>query len=781
MGPTHRRLTASALRTVGALTAVLCAVGAALPASAALAAPADVPTPTATTSVVTVRTGGDRVADDEVGPLAGVTLGLFADEDATEPVDPGWGVCVSDADGDCSFTVPGTGPGGPRAGDTFTVRQIAVPAGWYTNPVLRTGPGSGSGSIAAPYVFETPELAGGRTYASTRDFMYGTDWRTPPFTASTGIWQQSRVNPPAPSACGLDVALVLDLSASVGSALPSLKRAADEFTDALTGTPSRLSLFSFDRNSPSTGTENHPEQHSVSTQEGADSFKDIYAGWGLGSGTNWDQGLYAVAKAAPRYDLAVVITDGNPTRFGNPGQGDGTRTHFADTEGGIFAANAVKAQGTRVISVGVGRGVEGVSGLNLRAISGPEAFDGDNPQTADYYQTTDFTAAGTALKNLALSQCAGTVSVIKQIVPAGNTGEDVTGARNAGAGWSFTASSTAGLGGLPATRVTTDDGTGGVVFEPEFPPTTSQAPVTVGETQHPEHTLVTQGGANAVCTSLDDGSPVPVTNSGATGFTVGLERLGGVSCTVYNRPDPTPEEPDADLVVDKRWNIDGTAYDEGDQPDGYRADLTLTGPAGEAATAQPWGTARTGYDQGDEVTVAEDVTLPEDCELTRNRVTGVNGTPADAALPYRAELTREHNRITVTNTVTCGARLTLEKKVVNTHGGTAVPTDWVLTATGPDRLSGSGGATGRVAAGTYRLSESGGPAGYESSGWSCTGSGGPLPVTGDEVTLGAREHATCVVTNTDGPCPTPTPSPSPDPYGRAHSTAPEPRSRPTSA
>ncbi|MGW8469793.1 vWA domain-containing protein [Streptomyces albidoflavus] len=346
MAPPHRRRAAVAVRALVALTALLCTTGlapAATSGPAARAAVAEVPPPTATTSVVTVRTGGDRIADAEVGPLAGVTLGLFADEGATDPVDPDWGVCVSDTDGDCSFTVPGTGPGGPNEGAVYTVRQIAAPSGWYTNPELRTGPGSGSGSLSPAYAFPTPELEGGQTHSSTSDFMYSTEYRESPFTASTGIWQQSRNNPPLNGACGIDVALVLDLSASVGSALPQLKDAADQFTDALAGTPSRLSLFSFDRNSPSTGTENHPEPTSVSTQAGADAFKSLYADWDLGSGTNWDQGLYAVAKAPTRYDLTVVLTDGNPTRFSKPIEGDGSRTHFADTEGGIFAANAVKA------------------------------------------------------------------------------------------------------------------------------------------------------------------------------------------------------------------------------------------------------------------------------------------------------------------------------------------------------------------------------------------------------------------------------------------------------
>ncbi|NUV49735.1 vWA domain-containing protein, partial [Streptomyces sp. CAI-78] len=631
MAPPHRRRAAVAVRAFVALTALLCATGLAPAPATAPVAVAEVPAPTPTTSVVTVRTGGDRTADAVVGPLAGVTLGLFTDEAATDPVDPDWGVCVSDAEGDCSFTVPGTGPGGPHEGAVYTVRQIAAPSGWYTNPELRTGPGSGSGSLSPAYAFPTPELEGGQTYSSTSDFMYSTEYRESPFTASTGIWQQSRNNPPLNGACGIDVALVLDLSASVGSALPQLKAAADQFTDTLAGTPSRLSLFSFDRNSPSTGTENHPEPTSVSTQAGAEAFKSLYADWELGSGTNWDQGLYAVAKAPTRYDLTVVLTDGNPTRFSKPIEGDGSRTHFADTEGGIFAANAVKAEGTRVVAVGVGRGVEGVSGLNLRAISGPEPFTGDNPETADYYQTTDFSAAGAALNQLALSHCAGTLSVIKQIVTESNTGEDVSGSRNAGPGWEFTASSTEPLGGLPDTRTTDDDGTGGVTFEPEFPPTTGEAPVTVAETQQPAHTLVTQGGANAVCVNLDDGTPVPVTNSGPTGFTVDLARQGGVSCTVYNRPD---QDELVDLTVDKRWTIDGTSYAEGDQPDGYEATLTLTGPDGAAAAPQPWGTPRSGYAPGDTATVDEETTLPDRCELTDSQVTEANGDPATGDLPF---------------------------------------------------------------------------------------------------------------------------------------------------
>ncbi|MEE1721443.1 hypothetical protein PUR58_00110, partial [Streptomyces sp. JV186] len=99
--------------------------------------------------------------------------------------------------------------------------------------------------------------------------------------------------------------------------------------------------------------------------------------------------------------------------------------------------------------------------------------------------------------------------------------------------------------------------------------------------------------ANAVCVNLDDGASVPVTNSGPTGFTEDLARQGGVSCTVYTRPDPS-QDALAEHTGDKRSTIDGTSYVEGDQTDGYEATLTLTGPDGAAATPQPWGTPQSG-------------------------------------------------------------------------------------------------------------------------------------------------------------------------------------------
>ncbi|MFJ2632048.1 vWA domain-containing protein [Streptomyces sp. NPDC087422] len=600
-----------------------------------------------------MRTGGDRVSEDEAAPLAGVGLALYASPDATDPIGQAWARCTSDAEGDCSFVVPDTAAGQANHSAVMTVRQTAAPTGWYTNPVLRTGPGSGSGSVASPYRFQTPPLQAGNTYRSTREFMYSSNNGLP--TRSGGVWQSSRDNPPLPPSCGLDVAVVLDLSASVGSQLPALKAATDAFTDALTGTPSRMALFSFDEASPSTSVGvNYPQLRSVSTQAGADSFKDLYADWTLGKGTNWDQALWAVAQAPEHYDATVVLTDGNPTRFGER-RGDGSNTHFIDVENGVFSANSVKAKDTRVIALGVGSGVAGVSGLNLRAISGPTAFDGSNTVAADYFQTADFGQAGRQLHDLAVDKCTGTINVVKQITPADTTGEDVTGSVPAGPGWTFAASTTTpGVTGLPDSQTTTADGTGTVTFTPGYGANPS-ADVTVDEIQHPGYQLVTQGGQNAVCTDLDTGRRVPVENTASAagpGFAVDAPRQDAVTCTVYNRP--AEDDGEADLTVDKEWDVDGHLYPEGTQPDGLDAQLTLTGPDTASPTPQPWGVARPGYTVGDQVTIGEQVHLGNDaCTLTRSEITEIDGTPVDLPLPYETTLTAHHQHATVTNTVTC--------------------------------------------------------------------------------------------------------------------------------
>ena len=121
-----------------------------------------------------------------------------------------------------------------------------------------------------------------------------------------------------------------------------------------------------------------------------------------GGTTNWDRGLFQVQQSASQFDIAVVITDGNPTVYGNA-EGPGNYTRFREVENGIFSANAVKAEGTRMLAFGVGAGIA-AGGDNLAAISGPT-------KDSDYFQTSTFAGVGVILRNLALGACTGSVTV----------------------------------------------------------------------------------------------------------------------------------------------------------------------------------------------------------------------------------------------------------------------------------------------------------------------------------------------------------------------------------
>jgi hypothetical protein len=86
---------------------------------------------------------------------------------------------------------------------------------------------------------------------------------------------------------------------------------------------------------------------------------------------------------------------------------------------------------------------------------------------------------------------------------------------------------------------------------------------------------------------------------------------------------------------------------------------------------------------------------------------------------------------------------------VNNGSGSASPSAWVLSATGPTSFDGKGPTVSSGAdfdAGVYNLSESGGQPGYTASDWVCVGG---TQDDGDTITLTPGENATCTITNTD--------------------------------
>lgn len=303
-------------------------------------APAAIPNPPANSSVVNVKLGGNRTGITGVTGLAGVSMGLYTTAAATTASY----TCTSDADGDCNFIVPNTQQGGANRNARFYIKAISAPSGWRLNQTLRTGDGDGGNSQSTAYQFQTPQLQSGQTYTSTEDFMVGSGNSNR--AASGGVWQLSRTNPTLPTSCGLDVALILDLSSSVGSQVTALRGAADTLVNALQGTPSRMSLFSFSTGSPAVNaSQNYPALTSVATAAQGTAFKARYASWTASGGTNWDVGLAAVANANDVPDMAIIITDGNPTFYGNPAAGPAAspacvRSRTASSRPTRFAARA---------------------------------------------------------------------------------------------------------------------------------------------------------------------------------------------------------------------------------------------------------------------------------------------------------------------------------------------------------------------------------------------------------------------------------------------------------
>ncbi|WP_051366938.1 vWA domain-containing protein [Hamadaea tsunoensis] len=615
--------------------------------------------PSPTNATMTLRVGGDRTTAQAVDGPAGAVFDVYPGVSGTPPTlgSPTYSCTTTAPTGTCSVDVAartGTNQG-------YWIVERTAPAGYAVLQTVDTGPGPTvartynqffTGTIQNNVAYQFPTISTGNTNPLARE----------------DTWADVRTNPPLPDHCGLNIALLIDVSGSIAPDLPAVKDAADGFVDALTGTPSRIGVFSF-----ATGANQILGATSVSAASGGTTVKDAVAGLTAGGGTNWDSGLFQVFAATTRYDAVLMLTDGNPTFYGPNSEGPGNYTRFREVENGVFSANALKNLGTRIVAVGVGAGISG-SANNLQAISGPTAG-------SDYVQT-DYAQLGQTFRDIALKTCSGTISVVKNVIsPTGTIADGVpTG------GWTF---ATATSGVTPASG-STDNTTGALSFDVDLAGATTKS-VTITETQQAGYALEQVGGLNATCTS--DGNPVTVTNSGALGFTVDALANGIVTCSVYNRA-PVPQ---STVQVNKVWRINGTDFPFPSQPTAFQAALGLTGQ-----TTPIWSQVYGGYVAGDSVTVGDtpDLTLlPPGCTVTPSGDLGAHTLAAGA------------NVYAVLNTVTCTTTLTLIKQVVNPYGPPDTPADsWVLSAypTGdPNPLfGGTTGVSNAVTADTrYLLGE----------------------------------------------------------------------------
>lgn len=306
----------------------------------------------------------------------------------------------TDSDGACTVDVP-TG--------TYTITQTGVPTGnnvsqdnYFINTVLGTG---ALGSIAAP-PYNTLTVT---VPSDGLTVPMGTTANTPN-TVRSGRWAVSRYNPPPPTTCTRNVALLFDLSASITQAdLQSYKTAATDFVEALEGSSTNVTLFTFGTTAPAPGNATFGPEN-TSTSGGVGDLVDAIDALTLPSGqfTNWDAGIFQMVDTPTIYAEAFVLTDGDPTAMGSTGTPDssgGVATRFRTVENGIFSANALKAKGTRVVAVGIENNASDGSVANLKAISGPV-------RGSDFF-VIGFDDLDGLLTHLALADCAS-LSITKE-------------------------------------------------------------------------------------------------------------------------------------------------------------------------------------------------------------------------------------------------------------------------------------------------------------------------------------------------------------------------------
>ncbi len=528
-------------------------------------------------------------------------------------------------------------------------------------------------------------------------------------------------NPPLGQACGLDIGLVIDSSGSIDSTeLGQMKNAFTGFVDAfLPGTPTQMSVVEYDTNVINPSLAFTDDDTALDNRINA----AVSGGW-----TNWEaglvesHGLYDPRPAKP--DLMIFASDGNPNTIGTDGNSNGGAAGEANAvAAATVAANAIKADGIRIIALGIGGGVgegEALDVDNLVAISGPNvAPPAAVDETADVI-LADFDTLATALSNLADELCGGKILVQKQFDTNGDGTPEYDGSvPNAElAGWNFDVN---GSPSDPGAQTTAD--TGSLEFD------VLNGTYSATETALKLNTALTN--AQCIKGTAPIGSFDPATRT-VSGLTMGTDET--IACNFINSATA------GSVTVNKLVDANGDGAFEG-------------GNSVANALGFDWGLDAEipGRNMG---TTASNVSSGSHA-VTENSVNGfhfVGWYPESAAAdfsctdPFSTTLPADITVVPgIDTTVTlCNAHdtgtVTLEKIV---QGGTAQPGDWSFTVNGVPGYHSGDQIT--LPTGYYPISESG-PDDY-----TLTSVSGVCSVTPDSpnATLHVTaDGGTCTFTNT---------------------------------
>ncbi|MFF2272498.1 VWA domain-containing protein [Agromyces sp. NPDC058136] len=334
----------------------------------------------------------------------------------------------------------------------------------------------------------------------------------------------STPNPDLPNSCGLDFALILDKSASIGSGgMANLKAAANAFTNALKDTGSQVSVTAFDQDAGVLKTATDLTTANLAAIQGS------YSGLVSDGWTNWTRGLEVGRGtfggfADTPVELTIVITDGNPNTVDPDNGGEFPDGSPGAVNPAIAQANAIKATSSHVFVVAVGD----IDLGPIQAISGGEEFTGSNISTADYMQSDDYASLADDLKVVAEALCGGNVIIHKQVGPAfpGDPG---------GVGWQYTTATSdvsPASGTTDATSQTEPFAVTGFAVG-QNPPARQ---VVFTETVDPMGSALT-GVRCGTTSNLADASAVPFSTPDRN-FTATVSKKGTTHCWVLNTLAP---------------------------------------------------------------------------------------------------------------------------------------------------------------------------------------------------------------------------------------------------
>ena len=271
-------------------------------------------------------------------------------------------------------------------------------------------------------------------------------------------------NPDLNKACGLDVMMILDESGSIASsnATDDVQLAFTAFVESLNNTGSSMAVIEFSTVArlPSIGGVAPGTYLTIDNSTIPDFEEYIDDDYDPANKTNWEDALRVGRYMAPRPEpdiphLVVFITDGDPTAVIRNSQVtpieyqtkvplDSNEVSDASGNAGatpaISNANALKADGSHILAIGVGAALQNAqSRQRLISVSGTDVFSGTGTfdiATDDVYLEPNFAELEDALREAAFQLCAPSVTVRKlyDVTPDPNSLNDAI----PGVGWEMT-------------------------------------------------------------------------------------------------------------------------------------------------------------------------------------------------------------------------------------------------------------------------------------------------------------------------------------------------------